>query len=86
MSQFKPSVPTFDEIVSRVNAKQFRTIVINGTPYIARDIDGRKKTPYYSNFIKRIIAAGYVLFGKGMVIRFSEDLYAKDEIKTVTYE
>ncbi len=84
MSIFKPSIPTLDDIAGRINAKQYRTVIINAQPYIARG-QGNTKTPYYNNVIKRVIAAGYVLFGHGMVIQFSEDKFKKDEIITKVY-
>ena len=28
--------------------------------------------PYYSNFIKKLVACGYILFGKGMVVYAEE--------------
>lgn len=82
----KPSIPTFDDIAGRIRAKQFRTVIINQQPYIARDHTAGTKTPYYDNIIKRVIAAGYVLFGKGMVIQFSEDKFKPNEIITKVYE
>ena len=85
MNKFTPSIPTLDDIVARVNANQFRTIVINGQPYIARD-RGDKVTPYYDNIVKRVIAAGYVIFGKGMVVQFTEDKFRKGEIITKVYK
>ena len=84
MTWYKPSFPTMDDISARIRAGAFRTIVINGRPFIARSQDDTK-TPYYSNFVKRIVAAAYILAGKGMIVRFSEDLYKPSEIKTVEY-
>jgi len=78
-----PSIPTIDQIVA--NAEHAPTIVINGQPYIARSKQFQKSR-YYANIVKRIIAAGYVLFGKGMVIQYAEDLYKKSDIQTLEYK
>jgi len=65
MSKFIPSIITVD------NIQATRMITINGNKYIART----SNLPYYGNFIKRFIAACYILAGKGMVVRYTEDLY-----------
>ena len=74
-----------DNIVAGVRSTHTRKIVINGQPYIARN-QGDNVTPYYGNFIKRSVAAFYVLFGKGMVVCFSEDKFKPSEIITKVYE
>jgi len=79
----KPSIVTVDEIVAGIN--RCKTVRINGIPYASLSRIDDMPVPYYSNIIKRIIAAGYVLFGKGMVVRYSEDLYNQNEIITKEY-
>jgi len=84
MSKFIPPIVTVDNIVDmHKNAKQ---IVINKQPYIARSCSHKTCQPYYSNVIKRVVASFYVLFGKGMVVCYSEDMYKAKDVRTVSYK
>jgi len=84
MSRFKPTIVTVDNLISMIS--HYRKIVINGQSYISRGNTNGAKAPYYRNIVKRIIAAWYVVIGKGLVVQFSEDQYKRDDIKTLSFE
>jgi len=81
---FKPTIVSVDQLISI--SKGTPIVRINGQPYLSRYQLNGKPMPYYGGFIKRLIAAGYILLDKGMVVRYSEDMFKPDEIQTRRFE